>query len=199
MSSVASHPTDASRRSPLFPPPQGRWTYDDYARLPDTGRRYEVIDGNLCMSPSPNWMHQRAALNLARLLADHLEPRGGRAVIAPMDLVMGDIATPVQPDVIAVGPERMGVFAESGRLEGVPDLLAEVLSPSTRGHDERVKFDAYHRAGVPEYWILDPVERTVRVHVRRGEAWVPILFRGHDTAASEVFAGFTAPVETVFA
>ena len=181
-----------------WPPPQGEWTYDDYARLPDNGMRYEVIEGDLYMSPAPRPRHQRAVGRLYTKLANYLESRSlGEALMSPIDVRFPDVADPVQPDIVFIPADRADMVADKW-IEGVPDLLIEVLSPSNPGHDRRIKFGAYARAGVREYWIVDPDARTIEVNVLRGKAFALLAsFAAADEVRSEVLPGFGVTVGDV--
>ena len=128
-------------------------SYEDYARLPDEGKRYEILDGELYVTPAPTPLHQRLSKRLGRQLEDFFEARGlGEVFNAPIDLVLAehDIA---QPDLLIVGnPSQISHRA----IEGAPLLIVEVLSPSTRAQDRGVKARRYADLGVRHYWILDP-------------------------------------------
>jgi Uma2 family endonuclease len=145
-------------------PLQGRWTYEAYAALPDDGNRYEVLNGVLYVSPSPSPRHQRRLGRIFRRLADYVEiNRIGELFLAPMDLQMPG-ATPVQPDAfLFVAGNQVAIDESKPPIIGVPDLVIEVLSPSTAGYDCREKQDVYAQAGVPEYWPVDPTGGTVEV------------------------------------
>ena len=150
-------------------PRQGEWTYEDYARLPDDGRRYEVIGGNLHVRPAPRTNHQDVILALAATLRRHvLETDAGKVYISPIDVVLPDLANPVQPDILFVGKKRLEMIKENF-VEGVPDLIVEVLSPGNPAHDRRTKYALYEEAGVKEYWIVDPDECTVDVYTLYSE------------------------------
>jgi Uma2 family endonuclease len=140
------------------------WCYDKWEQLPNDGNRYEVIDGVLYMSTAPSFWHQQ----VVGLLHEHVGiplRRSGVALVAmaPIGLIMPG-ADPVQPDFMIIRSERRGIVAEDGRVRGVPDLIAEVLSPSHPELDTIVKRAAYARAGVPEYWIVRPETRDVLVY-----------------------------------
>ncbi|HEY3567537.1 MAG TPA: Uma2 family endonuclease [Thermoanaerobaculia bacterium] len=146
-------------------PAPGEWTYADYRRLPDDGRRYEVIRGYLYVSPAPSIIHQRVLSrlfsSLKRFVLDH---RLGEVFFAPVDILLPDgIAEPVQPDLVVIrAGEEPGDDAQN--FQGVPALVVEVLSPSTRRYDLGTKLGAYLEAGIPEVWFADPVASTIRVH-----------------------------------
>jgi Uma2 family endonuclease len=136
------------------------WTFDDLARLPDDGNRYEIIDGKLFVTPSPSWRHQEAVLELAVILREYLARElVGHAFIAPADVVFSDRRV-VEPDVLVaplVGGRR------PDRAEDIlPLLLAvEVLSPSTARTDRVDKCALFREEGVPEYWIVDLDSRII--------------------------------------
>jgi Uma2 family endonuclease len=137
-------------------PRQGEWTYEDYARLPDNGRRYEVIGGKLYMSPAPSTGHQELILALAATLRRHvIEFDLGKIYISPIDVILPDLANPVQPDILFIAKERLEMVEENF-IAGIPELIVEVLSPGNAAHDRRTKYNLYMEAGVQEYWIVDP-------------------------------------------
>jgi Uma2 family endonuclease len=170
-----------------WPPAQGDWTYEDYNRLPDNGFRYEVIDGELFMSPAPNPHHQTIAGEIFfALMKLAKEQNLGRVLSAPVDVVLSDIGTPVQPDVIFIRQERLDIIGER-KIDGAPDLVVEVLSPGTEQYDRQTKYTLYARAGVPEYWLVDPKSCTIEVHVLRGQAYAPLgTFGPEATIQSEL-------------
>jgi Uma2 family endonuclease len=139
------------------------WTYVDLERFPDDGRKYEIFDGELVVSPSPNVAHQRVAKRLFQLLDEQLEkPRIAEVFFAPLDVVL----TPTkvfQPDLLAVRWRRRRTAFGERVVEAPPDLAVEVVSSSSRKHDRVRKRQFYARNGVREYWIVDPAERSVEV------------------------------------
>ncbi len=138
-----------------------RFNYRDYCLLPED-KRYELIDGELHMAPAPGTRHQRCLLKLARLLAAQIEPaRLGEVFIAPFDVILSDEDV-VQPDLLFVTRERQGIISERG-CEGPPDLVVEVLSPSTHQRDRELKAKLYAQYGVREYWLVDPDTRSIEV------------------------------------
>jgi Uma2 family endonuclease len=180
-------------------PGQGRWTYNDYTKLPDDGKRYEIVDGVLYMAPSPNEWHQTATGRLFRYLATHIEDSGlGRVYIAPFDVQLAHNSV-VQPDVFVVLNANLHKITFS-RIIGAPDLVVEVASPGSVGYDRNRKQKAYADASVPEYWIADPWSRTVEVLVLENGAYHSLgVFEGKATLPSQVVQGFTVPVERFFA
>ncbi len=139
------------------------FTYQDYLNLPED-RRYELIDGDLLMTPSPSERHQRLLLELALLLTAFVKKHGlGMVYVAPFDVVLSDTNV-VQPDLLFVSNERASRIGERA-VAGAPDLVVEVLSPGTADRDRTVKAKLYARAGVRELWLLDPDAKTLEVLV----------------------------------
>lgn len=182
-------------------PEQGRWTWDDYRRLPDDGRRYEIIRGVLYTSPSPIYDHQFAVMELARQLRNFVLAEGlGQVLVAPFDVRLPGIADPVQPDVVFFRAGNAPAPGDS-HFAGVPDLVAEVLSPGTSRLDQHVKFGAYEEAGVPEYWLLDPKARTAAVYRLDPRAGVYLEEGRHaptDCARSRLLPDFEVEVASLF-
>lgn len=190
---VTQPPTKA-----VWPPPQGAWTYADYAQLPDNGMRYEVIEGDLYMSPAPRTVHQRIIAMLHGYLWEYLKQRPiGEVFFAPIDLNLPDLTSPVQPDLLFIANDHLHIIKEKF-VEGTPDLIVEVLSPGNPALDRRTKFRVYALAGVREYWIIDPETCTVEINVLRGQAYVPLGSFGRDEQTrSEVLADFSVRVSDI--
>lgn len=181
-------------------PDQGQWTYDDYARLPNDGWKYEVIRGELYMSPAPSTRHQIAIGNIHVEMSLYLRRTGaGQAILSPIDVILpGGLGTPVQPDIVFVGKSNLDIIKET-HIEGVPELVIEVLSPSNWMDDRRTKFTIYAEAGVVEYWIVDP--RTTSVEVYRladGRYELINNYGPGETVSSLALSGFSIPVAEVF-
>jgi Uma2 family endonuclease len=140
-----------------------RLTYEDFAALPDDGRRYELHEGELSVTPAPGTEHQDTLGNLFVIIRSHVRARGlGRIFFAPVDCILEDI-TVVQPDLVFVETARLSVISRRG-VEGAPTLAVEVISPSTTTIDRRRKLQLYARYAVPHYWIVDPPARTIEAH-----------------------------------
>lgn len=141
--------------------PREKITYQDYLQLPEE-QRYEVLEGDLRMVPAPGILHQEALLSLSHILKVFLRNhRLGRVYIAPVDVILDEDSV-VQPDLAVVLSERLDIVSPEG-VRGAPDLVVEVLSPSTAHRDRGVKRRLYGRYGVQEYWLVDPVARTIEV------------------------------------
>jgi Uma2 family endonuclease len=135
-------------------------TYEDYAALPDDGKRYELHEGELSVTPAPGTWHQRVLLNLALILAPYVRTHtSGELFIAPFDCIMTNI-TVVEPDLLYVDEARRRLVSPRA-LEGAPTLAIEILSPSTRHIDRRRKMALYAKHGVEWYWIVDPDAQTI--------------------------------------
>jgi Uma2 family endonuclease len=166
-----------------------RWTYAEFARLPASGStRYEIIDDELIVTPSPGLRHQRVVKRLVRTLDDFAEANDlGEVFISPFDVLLeeGDY---LEPDVLFVRKDRAHVVTDRG-IDGPPDLVVEVLSPSTEDRDRGIKLERYRHYGVPEYWIVDPDARTVEIW-RLGEgASEPVALEQADILRWEPVTG----------
>jgi len=138
------------------------FTVDDVRAMPDDGRRYEVIGGELFVTPAPSPRHQTVLGRMYVALFTYVERhRLGRAWVAPLDVVLGPM-TLVEPDILFVGAARLSVVTERD-VSGAPDLAIEVLSPTTVRTDRGRKRALYQEQGVGEYWVVDPVENVVEI------------------------------------
>ena len=128
-----------------------RWTYEEYYKLEDD-QRYEVIDGQLLMVPAPDIWHQDWLSTLNTFLTLYLRKNKlGRLFIAPVDVVLDEENT-VQPDLVFVAAKNVGIIQKRA-IFGTPDLVMEMISPSSVRRDRYLKMDLYARFGVKEYWI----------------------------------------------
>jgi len=144
-----------------MPLPQITW--QDVQQLPDDGNRYEAIEGDLYVTPAPSLRHQTIAKRLFRALARILEGEGhGEVWFAPLGVWFPETDEGVQPDLVFVSGARRGIVAPEG-LRGAPDLVVEILSPTTAARDTGVKRRLYERHGVGEYWIVDAESAAVDV------------------------------------
>lgn len=177
---LPAEPVDLPERE-LPWPQQGEWTYEDYLRLPDDGRRYEIIEGVLYVSPAPKYLHQRIVQFLLCRLGDLVEENdSGEVIPAPFEVYLSGRNRPIQPDLIYIRTEHLPPY-DAVAFEGTPDLVVEILSPSSLRRDRFIKFAAYEKAGVPEYWIVDPETRAVEVY-----AWRDGLYELHVHAVRDV-------------
>jgi Uma2 family endonuclease len=181
-----------------IPPGRIRLTYDDYVGLPDDGKRYEILDGELSVSPAPTSRHQIASINLSTVLNVFVrQNRLGRVLEAPTDVILAS-TTIVQPDILFVRAERATIISERG-VEGPPDLHVEILSTWTARQDRTTKATLYARFTIPHYWIVDAEARTIELYelddgsyrlVTResGDATIrPALFPGLEIRLAEIW------------
>lgn len=138
-------------------------TYDDLRQIPeDDPFRHEVLDGVHVASPSPVYRHQTISRRIQFQLYEQIELKGlGQVVDAPMDIELG-VHDIVEPDIFVILKDNEHIITET-HVRGAPDLIIEILSPSTSDRDLGIKKDRYEVSGVPEYWIVDPDARTVTV------------------------------------
>jgi Uma2 family endonuclease len=176
--------------------PHPKLTYDDYVLFPDDGRRRQLIDGKVYVSPSPNARHQDTAGFVYVSFWNHLRAHGGGRVFqAPFDVLLSR-SDVVQPDVVFVGEDRTGVITDAN-IQGTPSLAIEVVSDPTL--DKRVKRDLYARFEVPEYWVVDPDLDRVEVyrHGKTGYGKPEILEPG-DTLTTPLLPGLAIDLTDLF-
>src|SRR3989442_711980 len=138
-----------------------RWTYEEYYKL-DDDQRYEIIDGNLLMAPAPDTWHQDWSRELSMLLVTHVKRHKlGKVFVAPVDVVLDDENT-VQPDLVFISSDNLGIIKRRA-IFGTPNLLVELISPSSVRRDRYDKKDLYARFGVKEYWIGDPANKSLEI------------------------------------
>lgn len=146
-------------------------TYDDYLLFPDDGKRYELIEGEVYVSPSPLTIHQRISRNLEFILHAHTrEKKLGQIYDAPVAVIFGPHNV-VEPDLIFISREREALIQRRG-IEGAPDLVVEILSKFNRHVDRGVKKELYARQSVPHYWIVDPEAKTLEEFVLEDSVYV---------------------------
>jgi Uma2 family endonuclease len=177
-------------KAPLF-------TAEDLAHLPDDGKRYELFDGELIVSPAPIPLHQGVSWECGNFLAQAVNAGWGRAFAAPIEVHFSGHRV-VQPDLLFIRRERLHIIGKK-HIEGAPDLVVEILSPGSRKADLGWKLTLYAQGGVPFYWVLDPIARTVRVYRLEAGAYVaePILRPGQ-TLTCPLFPGISTPVSRLF-
>lgn len=197
---MATPTVERQGAAPPVWPEQGQWTFDDWLRLPDDEFRYEVIEGELFVSPPPNITHQVAVSSILAAMYHYARTNElGMVLTAPIGVRLPQRETTVQPDVLFIRRGRLDIV-KPDIVDGAPDLVVEVLSPSNWVYDRSGKLEAYKRAGVREYWIVDCRARTIDVLVLEAGEYVQ---RGRyaegEIALSEVLTGFSLPVADAFA
>lgn len=174
-------------------------TYEDLRRMPDDGKRYELIEGEVFMTPAPRTRHQRTVGRLYVALVEFVRERDvGEVFLAPFDVVFGE-RTAVQPDLLFIRKDRLSIVTEMN-VQGAPDLVIEVLSPSNAAFDRETKLQVYARAGVEELWYVDPDARTAEV-LELGPDGRYILvskFSNAESIASGALPGFSLPLAGLF-
>ena len=175
-----------------------KMNYDQLCLLPEDGNQYELFDGELVMTPSPRARHQEIVGKLYVLLQQYVQANSlGKVYVAPLDTIMDEF-TVVQPDILFVSKERVAEVVKE-RIEGAPDLVVEVLSPSTFHKDLRRKMRVYSQFGVREYWIVDPEEETIELHQRVGEKLqLARKFAAEETFQTSLLPGFQMQVRSIF-
>ena len=187
---------------PVTPSSPGvKLTYDDFVQFPDDGQRHELIDGEHYVTPSPNRKHQRVSGNIHLLIGAWLEERPiGQLFYAPFDVVFSRFDV-VEPDLLYMSNERAATVLTAANVQGTPELVIEIGSPGTRKRDETIKRRLYERAGVSEYWVVDPELDVVRVYQREGETFarpVELSAEAGDVLTTTLLSGLELPVARVF-
>ena len=174
-----------------------RLTYQDYANL-EGDERYELLDGELILVAAPNEDHQTVSLRMIVRMNSFVEERQlGRIFHAPYDVLFSNTEV-VQPDLLFVSTERDHIRTPAN-IQGAPDLIVEILSPSSSRRDWRDKRELYARHGVREYWIIDPTNRLVSVmQLKDGVLEIEQTCAEGDVATSTVLDGFGVRLDEIF-
>ncbi len=181
-------------------PPAGEiiLTYEDYQRLPDDGRRYEILEGVLHVTPSPTTVHQRVSRRLFSILDAFVREHNlGEVFYAPLDIVFSNVSI-MQPDLIYVSEARRGIITEKN-IAGAPDLVVEIASPSTAGVDKVTKAQVYARYGVPYFWVVDPQQKTLEEYrLERGIYMLLRCWEENAVFAPELFSGLKVNLKEIW-
>jgi Uma2 family endonuclease len=177
---------------------QEKFTYSDYLLLTDSDKRYEILDGDLLMSPSPTAIHQILLLKMAKLLSTFVEQnKFGQIFIVPFDVVLSDYEV-IQPDIIFVSAENSHIIKPT-HIQGSPDLLIEILSPSSVQRDRIIKRKIYSRNGVKEYWLINPEQKTIQQFQLQKKAFTLIKeFGAKESLSSSFFPELVIQLENIF-
>jgi Uma2 family endonuclease len=171
-------------------------TTADYEKMPADGFRHEIIEGEEYRTPAPTTDHQSVLFKIARRLGDHAEARKlGRVFVAPTAVVFSRHDA-VEPDVFFVSKARASIIKPKN-IQGAPDLVVEVLSPSTAANDRGPKLKTYDDGGVREYWIVDPATKTVEIREFRATRRTR-GYQDDQSFQSELFPGLTLSLEDIF-
>ena len=176
-------------------------TYDEFQTLPrDGSKRLELIEGEVYMTPSPNTAHQRAVRKLLRALDDFVERGGlGEVFIAPYDIVLSKW-TALEPDLLFIRKDRASIVTDAN-VQGAPDLVIEILSPSNKVYDRETKLRVYEKAGIPEIWYLDPEDKTAEMFGLGGDGQYVLTAKlaGNAPIVSKALPGLSLTLDQVFA
>jgi Uma2 family endonuclease len=177
--------------------PRIKFTVDDYMSMPE-GTRYQLLDGEMILAPSPTTRHQRTLFLLAQAVNEFVVAQNlGEVFVAPYDVVFAryDVA---QPDILFISNERSAIITEAN-IQGAPDLVIEVLSPSTARYDRGYKRTLYGRFGVREYWLVDPEVETAEVLTASEQGLVShATYQRSDTLTSPLLEGLSLSLEQIF-
>ncbi len=172
-------------------------TYADYLKTSDD-ERYELLNGELILSPSPKEIHQYISGNLYFKIATFVRERSvGKVYFSPFDVVLSDTNV-VQPDILFISNERTEIITPDN-VRGAPDLVVEIFSPATAERDRSIKLDLYAQHGVQEYWMVDPDARTITVLLRgEGGFGVAGIYGEGQILRSPTLAAFSVALEEIF-
>lgn len=180
-------------------PVRRKLTYEDYLLFPDDGDRHEILDGEHFVTAAPYLRHQGIIVELTSWIGPFVRRhRLGLLSIAPTDVLL-DEHDIVQPDLLFVSRARLQILTEKN-VQGPPDLVVEVLSPSTRKRDEGLKLERYELLGVQEYWVIDPDLDAARIYRRSGDRLqraVELTAASGDCLTSPLLPGLRVPLSEV--
>ena len=173
-------------------------TYADYLLLPEDGKRYEILEGDLYMTPAPLTRHQTIAMRLSYLLVDYLEKNPiGAVLAAPCDVLLSQTDI-VQPDLLVVLHSGRACMTEKN-VQGPPDIMIEILSPSTAARDRELKRKRYEHFGVREYWLVDPEANTLTIlNLTTQEGTLYSLATNPSSPCSILLSDFTLDLTWLF-
>lgn len=179
-------------------PKEFQLTYSNYKDFPEDGKRYEILEGRLLMVPSPFTPHQRISGKLYRHLSNYVEKNNlGEVFHPPYDVVLSELNV-VQPDIIYVSKENSNIITEEN-IKGVPDLVIEIVSKTSRKNDETTKKMIYARSNIKEYWIVYPESKTINVFTKPEQGYVLWKeFLTTDTLSTPTFPDIKLDIAKIF-
>ncbi|MEK6325786.1 MAG: Uma2 family endonuclease [Acidobacteriota bacterium] len=175
-------------------------TIADLDAMPDDGNRYEIIEGELFVSCAPFLTHQRVSRNLFVRISNCLEQNPIGEVLATPGVIFSEFSG-VIPDIVFISNERRGEIASAERITGAPDLIIEIVSPGSENErrDRIAKRQLYGKYGVKEYWVVDPLQRTIEIYARVGRNLkLRTMLREHDDLTTSLLPGFSCKVADIF-
>ncbi|MDL1956170.1 MAG: Uma2 family endonuclease [Candidatus Desulfofervidus auxilii] len=178
-------------------PKKKKYTYEDYAKLPE-GAPYQLINGELIITPAPTPYHQYISGNIYSILKEFVEKNNlGQVYYSPIDVYFEETET-YQPDIIFISKERLNIIKET-KIEGAPNLIIEILSPATAYYDLRKKFKVYEKHGVKEYWIVDPEEKSIEIYINEKQKFILVETKNKTgTIKSQLLKNFEIELEKIF-
>ena len=175
--------------------PEQKYTVDDYMNLSDD-KRYELIEGDLIVVPRPVPRHQRIVFNIILELGVYIKESHVGEVYQEVDVLLGDNV--VAPDIVFISQDRINIIGEKN-VQGAPDLVIEVLSPSTRAYDKKKKGALYCRYGVKEYWLVEPDSNLVEIFYLEEKSWRwGGVYDTEDVLVSDLLPGLQLAVAKIF-
>ncbi len=194
---ITNPPPKTAARHYMRPAKQEQSVCEQFLNLPE-GTPCQLIAGEIIMTPSPIPLHQSVAGHLYMQLLQYAEKNDlGQVFIAPLDVSFNE-KNIFQPDVFFIRKDNLSIIGEK-MIEGVPDLVVEVLSPSSAYHDLRTKFRVYEQSGVQEYWIVDLERKSVEVFSNSGKKFhLEQEVEGEGAVESLLLSGFSVAVDELF-
>lgn len=177
--------------------PTNRYTYKDYLLI-DDDKRYEILRGGLIMVPAPFTIHQRLLIRLSVIFSNFIkEKKLGEVLVAPTDVVLAEDIV-VQPDILFISKERLDIIKEAA-IMGSPDLIVEIVSPSSASYDTVEKRNIYEEYGVKEYWLVFPQEKVIEVLTLENNIYREFC-KGRKTGVvrSKIIVGLEVDLKEVF-
>ena len=178
-------------------PKKKKYTYEDYVKLPE-GAPYQLIGGELIMTPAPTPYHQIVSRKIMSLLIQYVEKNNlGEILYSPIDVYFSEEDV-FQPDIIFISKERLNIIGET-KIKGAPDLIIEILSPATAYYDLGRKYEVYEKNGVKEYWIVHPERKSIEIYQNQeGQFKLIQMAKEKDTVNSSLFKDFELNLERIF-